>query len=105
VLAQDYTSGRTYTLDGLSPGTTYNISVTASTGSGEGTAAMITSTTTFGGQYDGDLEFTEFLSNTSTVAHFACFSYCFPCFVLFSYCSFIASALVHHRAAPCAEAL
>ena len=41
--------GRTYTLDGLSPGTTYNIRVTATTSGGEGNAAMITSTTTFGG--------------------------------------------------------
>ena len=49
MLAQDYVSGRTYTLDGLSPGTTYNISVTASTSGGEGTAAIVTSTTTFGG--------------------------------------------------------
>jgi len=49
VLARDYMSGHTYTLDGLSPGTTYNIRVTASTSGGEGTAAIVTSTTTFGG--------------------------------------------------------
>jgi len=49
VLAQDYTSASTYTLDELSPGTTYTIRVTASTSDGEGNAAMITSTTTFGG--------------------------------------------------------
>ena len=50
VVLPDYTPGSLYTLEGLSPNTTYNIRVTASTDAGEGEGARVTETTTFGGK-------------------------------------------------------
>ena len=50
VVLPNYTPGSLYTLEELSPNTTYNIRVTASTDAGEGEGARIAETTTFGGR-------------------------------------------------------